>query len=281
MTDQGGDWPGGQTPPTWGTPSTGGENPAGGPRAGESAPPYGVPGAVPGGGTSWLGAPPPPYLTIPPPAERIRVAWQTRGYSDYIFNFWTALGWTVLTLGIYGFYVFYQLIRRMRDHNSRRLELLDATVSFGWDEASRRGLQEELTPSFQRAAAHLAVLRKMTEDFRDPIIWLLLSVVAGGIVHVIAFILLDQDLVRHDQAEVGIEYELALIFGRIGYPLPFPEVGRVKRPHNYVGRILAAIFSFGIYFLWWYHDMMVEPNRHFYVNWYQEDALAAAVQAIH
>ena len=37
-------------------------------------------------------------------------------------RYWTALGWTVLTLGIYSFYVFYQLVRRMRDHNARRVE---------------------------------------------------------------------------------------------------------------------------------------------------------------
>ena len=67
----------------------------------------------------------------PPPsaAERVRLAAQRRGESDYIFSYWSALGWTVLTFGIYGFYVFYQLVRRMRDHNARRLELLDAAAA--------------------------------------------------------------------------------------------------------------------------------------------------------
>jgi hypothetical protein len=208
------------------------------------------------------------------------MAWQGRGSSDYIFNFWTALGWTVLSFGFYGFYVFYQMVRRMRDHNLRRLELLDAALSFAWDQAQPRGLQQELTPSFQRAGAHLAVLRRMAGDFRDPVIWLVLSIVASSVVHSIAFILLDQDLVGHDQAEVGVEYELTNIYGRLGRPLPYPDTARVKGRHNYVGRIVATIFSFGIYFLWWFHDMMVEPNRHFYTNWVQEDALAAAVQSM-
>ncbi|HUJ67127.1 MAG TPA: hypothetical protein VLX59_16400, partial [Acidimicrobiales bacterium] len=163
---------------------------------------------------------------MPPSSERIRMAWQRRQESDYIFSYWTALGWTVLTFGIYGFYVFYQLVRRMRDHNARRLELLDAALSLGWEEAGRRDLQAELTPSFQRASAHLAVMRRMTGDFRDPLIWLLLSIVASGIVHIIAFIFLDQDLVNHDRAEVGVEYELAYIYGRLGYPLPFPDTQR-------------------------------------------------------
>jgi hypothetical protein len=246
--------------------------------AGSQAPPppsYGYPAD-----SSWAGGPQPAYLPAQSASERVRVAWQGRGYSDYLFNFWTALGWTILTLGIYGFYVFYQLVRRMRDHNARRLELLDAALAFGWEQAGRRGLQEELTPSFQRASAHLDVLRKMTREFREPVIWMLLSIVAGGVVHIVAFVLLDQDLINHDRAEVGVEYELALIYGRLGQQLAYPDTARVKGRHNYAGRIVAAFFSLGIYFLWWYHDMMEEPNRHFYVNWSQEDALAAAVQAL-
>jgi hypothetical protein len=215
-----------------------------------------------------------------PTAERIRYAWQRRPETDYIFNFWTALGWTILTFGIFGLYAFYQLVRRMRDHNARRLELLDASVTLGWEEAGRRGLQQELTPSFQRAAAHLAVLRQMTSDFRDPAIWLLLSIVSSGIAQFVAFILLDKDLSKHDQAEVGVEYELSLIFGRLGYQLPGPDLNRVKQPDNYVGRIVASIFSFGIYVLWWTYNQMEEPNKHFRVNWAQEDILVNAVQAI-
>lgn len=243
-------------------------------------------GAQPGPGgpgtaqSAYAAYAPPAYAPPQASAERVRVAWQNRAATDYIFNFWTALGWTILSFGIYGYYVFYQMVRRMRDHNARRLELLDASVTFAWEEAGRRGLQQELTPSFQRAAAHLAVLRKMTSDFREPLVWMLLSFIGGGIVHVVAFILLDQDLVNHDQAEVGVEYELAVIFGRLGQSLPFPDQARVKRRHNYAARVVVTIVTFGFYFFWWTYNMMVEPNRHFHTNWAQEDTLAAAVQAL-
>jgi len=213
-------------------------------------------------------------------AERVRMAWQRRPETDYIFSFWTAFGWTVLTIGFFGLYVFYQLVRRMRDHNVRRLELLDASIAFAWEEAGRRGLHQELTPSFQRAAAHLAVLRQMTGDFRDPVVWTILGLVARGVTDIVAYVLLDRDLIKHDQAEVGIEYELAQIFGRLGQPLPGPSVGRVKQPDNYVGRIVATVFTLGIYAIWWTYNQMEEPNRHFRVNWAQEDALAVAVQAL-
>ena len=203
-----------------------------------------------------------------------------RSETDYIFNYWSALGWTILTLGIFGFYVLYQLVRRMRDHNLRRLELFDAALAFGWEEAGRRGYQEELTPSFERAAGHLAVLRQMTTDLRDPTVWLLVSIIARGIVDVVIFVLLDQDLVKHDRAEVGIEYELALIYGRLGQALPAPDQGRVKGNNNYVGRVIAAIVSFGIYMFWWFYNQMEDPNRHFKTNWAQEDFLVTAVNAL-
>jgi len=211
-------------------------------------------------------------------SDRCYAVWQCRAETDYIFDYWTALGWTILTLGIYSFYVFYQLVRRMRDHNARRVELLDAALAFAWEETGRRGLQDELTPSFQRADAHMTVLRGMTGDFREPVIWVVLAIIARGIVEIIAFVLLDQDLVRHERSELGVEYELSLIFGRFGQHLPAPDLSGVKGQNNYVGRIIATILSLGIYLFWWYYNQMDDPNRHFQVNWSQEDALMAAVQ---
>jgi len=222
-------------------------------------------------------APAPPQM---PAAERVRRAAQRRDETDYIFNYWSALGWTILTFGIYGFYVFYQLVRRMRDHNARRLELLDAAATVAWEQAGRQDLQQEMAPSFERAAGHLAELRQMTGDFREPVIWLLLAIVARGIAEIIAFVLLDQDLIRHSQAEAGAGHELSVIYGRLGQPLSSADQDQVKRPDNYVGRILATIFTFGIYMFWWFYNQMEEPNKHFRSNWAQEDRLVNAVDAV-
>lgn len=225
----------------------------------------------------------PPQIPRPPTlsaADRVRLAAQRRGESDYIFSYWSALGWTILTLGIYGFYVLYQLVRRMRDHNARRLELLDAATTAAWEQAGRQGLQQELTPSFQRVAGQLAVMRQMTSEFREPFIWVALAVVAHGIVQIVAFVLLDQDLIRHEQAEYGAGQELSLIYGRLGQHLPAPDPGQVKGPDNYVGRIVAAIVTFGIYMFWWYYNQMDEPNKHFASNWAHEEELVTAVERL-
>ena len=119
----------------------------------------------------------------------------------------------------------------------------------------------------------------MTGDFREPVIWLILAIVVRGITEVVAFVLLDQDLVKHSQAEAGAGDELSVIYGRLGLHVPSPDQGQVKRPDNYVGRILATIFSLGIYMLWWFYNQMDEPNKNFTRDWAQEDELVRAVDA--
>src|SRR5205823_13642778 len=163
------------------------------------------------------------------PVERVRAAYAARAQSDYLFSFWTALGWTILTCGIYGYYVLYQLIRRSRGHNLRRLELLDAATGAAWERAGGSGRAEELRPRFERVGAELGVLRQMTTDFRDPTIWLVIAIVAsfltgiaGPVIHVLLYVFLDQDLVKHDRAERAVETELSAVYGALGMQLAAP-----------------------------------------------------------
>jgi hypothetical protein len=210
----------------------------------------------------------------------VRIAYQRRHESDYLFDFWTALGWTVLTCGVFGFYVVYQLVRRLRDHNRRRLDLLEAGIAFAWEQAQHRpAVADELRPTFASMAVNLAVLRQMTSEFRDPAVWTLLAVVSNGIATVVAFVLLDGDLVRHTAAERAVQADLGRVYLRLGHDLG-PVDTSAKGRHNYGGRIAATVFSVGIYALWWYRDVMAEPNRHFAEDWEWEDRLGAAVHTL-
>jgi hypothetical protein len=212
-------------------------------------------------------------------ADRVRRAWQGRAQSDYRFEKpWRNVGLMIITCGIFGYIIFYQLVRRSRDHNRRRLELLDAATTFAWNEAYRRELGEELRPAFERIAAHLDVLRRQTTEFRDPSIWVLLSIFFSWVVHIVAFVLLDQDLIAHDRAEGAVEAELAAIYERLGQPLPVPDPSRVKEPDQYAWRIVVSVVSCGIYMLWWFVDQQREGDTHYASNWPWEDHLAQAVQ---
>jgi hypothetical protein len=82
-------------------------------------------------------------------------------------------------------------------------------------------------------------------------------------------------IARHDQLPFDQELER-----RLGQHVPAPGQDQVKRPDNYVGRILATFFSLGIYMLWWFYNQMDAPNKHFTSDRAQEDQLVTAVNAI-
>ena len=54
------------------------------------------------------------------------------------------------------------------------------------------------------------------------------------------------------KAERSVEAQLSGIYSALGADLPAPT-GTAKEPYNYVGRVIASIFSIGIYLLWWPH----------------------------
>jgi hypothetical protein len=211
-------------------------------------------------------------------AGRVQYAVRERDRTDYVF---TGPGLniflTIVTCGIFGLYLFYELMRRDRDHLQRRYELLDAANLHAWEQASERGLADELRPAFERTATNLETMRRQTFEFRDPAIWLIISLLAGSIASIVGFVFIDQDLDTHDRAEGAIEDDLTTIYGRLGHTLPRPDPSRVKGKQDYPARIIVTIVTCGIYYFWWLYDMQVEGNRHVEGNWPFEDALVAAV----
>jgi hypothetical protein len=201
-----------------------------------------------------------------------------RRESDYVFEGpGLNIFLTIITCGIFGFYLFYQLMRRDRDHLRRRYDLMDAANTDAWEQANTKGLAEELRPAFERNAASLEVMRRQTFEFRDPAIWLIISIFASGIAQIVGFVFIDQDQDTHDRTEGALEDELTAMYARLGATLPTPDPSRVKGKHNYAARIIVTIATCGIYMYWWLYDMQVEGNRHVQESWPYEDALVAAV----
>ena len=220
----------------------------------------------------------PPQLVLPA-TERLRLAVSRRVTTDYVFSFWTAFGWTMLTCGIFGYYVVYKLFQRSVEHNARRIEVLDAATTAAWERAVAAGRGHELTPWFQSLGAQLDVLRRLTTEFRDPTIWTVLSIVAGGIAQIVGFVFLDQDLVAHEAAERSAEEQLAAILASLGTPVALPPAPAPKGAHNVGGRVLAVFGTCGLYALWWEYDVMVEANANYQLDWAREDALLQALGA--
>jgi hypothetical protein len=221
--------------------------------------------------------PPVPQATS---VQRLQGAVTRRAETDYIFDFWTALGWMVLTCGVYGIYVVYRLFWRSVEHNKRRLEVLDAATMLAWERATAAGRGDELTPRFQAVASHVSELRRLTTEFREPALWALIAYVSSGIGQIVGYVFLDQDLVRHERAEQAAEQELAAICATLGASVALPAAGPTKQQHSYVGRVVATLLTCGLYSLWWLYNLMVEGNDHQRRNWASDDAWWTASDAL-
>jgi hypothetical protein len=214
-----------------------------------------------------------------PSFDRLRLAWQRRHESDYVFRFAGALGWFVLTGGVYGFYVLYQLMRRGRAHNRRRIELLESATDFAWEQARARALHAELRPQFERVAECTRALHELNAEFRDPALWVVLAVATLGLAQLPAWASVERDLARHHEAERAIELDLAAIYSRMGAYLAPPSPAPPARPRTR-RRIVATIATAGLYAIWWVRELMREGNEHFRENWRFEDDLANAARSL-
>lgn len=213
------------------------------------------------------------------PADRLRWSRDARHDVDYLFDFWTAFGWTLLSFGFFGFYIYYRLLERMREHNRRRLAFLEAVNELAWARAVEQGKADdpELRARFERIAADLTRMRRLADEFRDPGIWLVILIFGGVIAVIVAYWLLDADLVKHSAAEAEAERELVRVLATLGVHVDWPHELPVKSPHQYGLRILAVIGTCGLYSYWWLADLMREGNDHFRWNWAWEDAAVAAL----
>jgi hypothetical protein len=209
--------------------------------------------------------------------DRLRAAVGRRAATDYEFNFWTALGWTVLTCGIFGYFVVYKLFQRSVEHNQRRIELLDAATALAWERAVAAGRGEELTPWFQSLGAQVAELRRVDAEFRDPTLWTVICLLTGGIGQIIAYVFLDQDLCAHEAAERAAEEQLAAILASLGTPVALPPAPAPKQRHNVVNRVIALFATCGLYALWWQYDLMEQANANYRTDHGREDALLAGL----
>ena len=121
----------------------------------------------------------------------------------------------------------------------------------------------------------MAVLRARRTQFRDPIIWMILDVFTSGIADIVAYCLLDGDLVDA-RPRRGRDRGTSCPTSTAGsaHRSHAPDPGRLKEPAQLRRRASSpTIVTCGIYGFWWLYDIMVDGNRHFEHNWRWEDGL--------
>lgn len=202
---------------------------------------------------------------------------QRRDTTDYRFGYWTYLGWTILTIGVYSMYATYKLVERRHLHAQRRL----AFQSYMWHALNARaeslGRKEEVTEGLD----NLSRIYQQMEAFerrnkREPVLWMILRIVIGFVGAYINHFL-NKDLRFYEEWESSYAANAEWVMGRLGYPVQLPRRGKPIPDRSTGLYVLLSIVTFGIFTMYWRYTVMMDGNGHFDDDVAMEDALLRAL----
>lgn len=198
---------------------------------------------------------------------------QKRETTDYRFNYWTYLGWNIITFGIYGIYATYKLVERRTAHAQRKL----AFQSYMWHALNARaeaaGRKEEVAEGLD----NLSRIYQQMEAFerrnkREPVLWMILRMVVGVVGAYINHFL-NKDLRFYEEWESSYAANAEWVMGRLEYPVQLPQRRTPIRDRSTGLYILLTIVTIGLFTLYWRYTVMVDGNGHFDDDAAVEDAL--------
>jgi hypothetical protein len=202
---------------------------------------------------------------------------QRRGTTDYRFNYWSYLGWTILTFGVYSMYATYKLVERRTAHAQRKL----AFQSYMWHALNARaeaaGRKEEVAEGLD----NLSRIYQQMEAFerrnkREPVLWMILRIVVSVVGAYINHFL-NKDLRFYEEWESSYAANAEWVMSRLGYSVRLPQRRTPIRDRSTGLYILLTIVTLGIFSLYWRYTVMTDGNGHFDDDVAIEDALMDAL----
>ena len=201
---------------------------------------------------------------------RSKVAERTR--TDKHLSFWKGLLFSILTLGIYGFYEFYWMVKRRDLHIARFYDLADAFI--GWANSEAQARRVDLR--YELEALRSAVSKR--QPARNARLWLLLWLIAGPVVFY-AWYFLNDDFLEHERQEEAF-YQAAqdALYRLRATSRPRPGSCISTRRIRFFWYLVLSLLTFGIFGIYWHYRLIEDPNRHFRANVALEDWLLEAVE---
>jgi hypothetical protein len=200
-----------------------------------------------------------------------------RRETDYRYNYWSYLGWNILTIGIYSHYATYKLVERRTKHAERRL----AFLSYFWHTLNARAEAAGKRAEVAEGLDNLSRIYQQIEAFerrnkREPILWMILrfvfTVVGAYINH-----FLNKDFMFLDEWESSYAANAEWVMQRLGYSVSIPKRSKPVRDRSTGLYVFLVIITLGIWLMVWRAQVMADGNDHFDDDAAMEDALLRAL----
>ncbi len=202
---------------------------------------------------------------------------QQRVTTDWITEAGMAVLLTVITCGIYGFYVFYKLMERRDLHFARMANMVNTSVALLKEKAAREGK----TALIGQELAQLEMLQgEIYEQSRErgAVLWLVLAIVTG-ICALIGYYLIMDDFARHDVLEAQYFTLMSGAMAKLGMSSQATQAAPTIPERNLVTFIILTVVTCGIYGFYWLYVLVNDGNLHFEAQVQWEDYIYSALAA--
>lgn len=199
-----------------------------------------------------------------------------KSYTDWQTGFWPALLLSVVTFGIYGVFVLYKLLERREQHFERMVAFRQHLIGA----LRERAVATAGADSFATELAELEGL-DLEATYRDrygektPVLWLVLGLLTG-VTNFYVYYFLNDDFRAHEDNERAFLFKAASLMEKLGLRWEAPSVAAVPE-RRFIKFLLLTLVTIGLYGIYWWYTLIIDPNRHFdsHVAW--ESRLRAAL----
>jgi hypothetical protein len=198
-----------------------------------------------------------------------------RTTTDHYIEPGMAIFLSIITCGIYGFYVYYRMMQRRDEHFKRMAAVAD--TSLGWLRTKAQGREQAI----QGELTELDALKQwmvMQSAERGAAIWLLILIFTSCIGYFIFFYLLMKDYKEHDAYESRFFTIMSSALTKLGMSQQAGQAALNIPQRDFGKYVLFSIITCGIFSFYWLYVMVDDLNKHFALQVQWEDYLLTSLR---
>jgi len=202
-----------------------------------------------------------------------------RSITDWQTAFWPAFLLSLVTCGIYFFYILYKLLERREQHFERMVSFRTHLIEVLKDKAESAGKTPELEQDISALEGmDLDATNRDRMGEKSPVLWLVLSIVVGVVVYYVYYFLND-DFRAHEANEHQFMLKSSEIMNKLGITQEQIITPMVVPERSFVTFLILTIVTCGIYGIYWIYTLITDPNNHFDSQAVWEEQLLAMLKS--
>lgn len=200
---------------------------------------------------------------------------QERVSTDWTTDPVLAVVLSIVTCGIYGFYVFYKLMERRDLHLARVANMVNTTIAILREKSESRGMADAVAQEMGQLEMVQREIYGQSRE-RSAVLWLVLGILTGICV-LIGYYFIMEDLAKHDQLEAQFFTLTSGVMAKLGMSSQASQAAVTIPERNFPVFLVLTIVTCGIYGFYWLYVMVNDGNIHVESQVQWEDFIYSAL----